>query len=53
MNPILHKLKEKGTTKVKLAITDIDGILRGKVVSFDKFASIVDGGFGFWRYFLR
>ncbi len=47
MNQILHKLKEKGTTKVKLAITDIDGILRGKIVSFDKFASIVDGGFGF------
>jgi len=33
--------------KVKLAITDIDGILRGKVVHKDKFMSIVDGGFGF------
>ncbi len=33
--------------KVKLAITDIDGILRGKVVHKDKFMSIIDGGFGF------
>ena len=33
--------------KVKLAITDIDGILRGKVVHKDKFMSIVEGGFGF------
>lgn len=47
MNQILHKLREKGTTKVKLAVTDIDGILRGKVMSFDKFASIIEGGFGF------
>ena len=38
---------DKGTPKVKLAITDIDGILRGKLVSFDKFKSILEKGFGF------
>jgi glutamine synthetase len=33
--------------KVKVAVTDIDGVLRGKVLNRDKFASAVDGGFGF------
>ncbi len=33
--------------KVKLAIVDIDGVLRGKVVSQEKFLSILEGGMGF------
>ena len=33
--------------KVKLAVCDIDGILRGKVISKNKFLSIVNDGFGF------
>ncbi|MBF0278108.1 MAG: glutamine synthetase [SAR324 cluster bacterium] len=33
--------------KVKVAVTDIDGILRGKYIHKEKFLSIVDGGFGF------
>lgn len=33
--------------RIKLAITDIDGILRGKYVSSAKFDKIVNGGFGF------
>ncbi|MCB0845560.1 MAG: glutamine synthetase [Bacteroidetes bacterium] len=33
--------------KVKLAITDIDGILRGKIIHKKKFMSILEGGFGF------
>jgi glutamine synthetase len=44
---IIAHLKKNNTRKVKLAVVDIDGILRGKVVSFDKFLSIVEGGFGF------
>jgi glutamine synthetase len=44
---LLKQLAEKGTTKVKVAITDIDGILRGKLISFEKFVSIVEKGFGF------
>ncbi|MBL7698580.1 MAG: glutamine synthetase [Chitinophagaceae bacterium] len=40
-------LNEKGIGKVKLAVTDIDGILRGKVVSLEKFLSIAEKGFGF------
>lgn len=44
---ILKILSEKDTQKVKLAITDIDGVLRGKVISIEKFTSIVEKGFGF------
>ena len=34
-------------TKVKVAVTDIDGVLRGKYLHTDKFDSAVEGGFGF------
>lgn len=34
-------------TKVKLAGVDVDGILRGKLVSKDKFLSVAKNGFGF------
>ena len=44
---ILRNLAEQNTEKVKLAITDVDGILRGKMISFEKFVSIVEKGFGF------
>jgi glutamine synthetase len=33
--------------KIKLAVTDIDGILRGKIISLDKFKSVAEKGFGF------
>ena len=44
---ILQQLAEQNTQKVKLAVTDIDGILRGKIISYEKFVSIVEKGFGF------
>jgi glutamine synthetase len=44
---LLQQLTEQNTEKVKLAVTDIDGILRGKMVSFEKFVSMIDKGFGF------
>ena len=34
-------------TRVKVAVSDIDGILRGKYLHKDKFYSAVEGGFGF------
>ena len=44
-------LKESGATKVKVAVADIDGILRGKYLHIDKFLSAAQpfpaGGFGF------
>lgn len=44
---LLQQLSDQNIQKVKLAVTDLDGILRGKVISFDKFKSIAAGGFGF------
>lgn len=44
---LLHQLESGKVEKVKLAITDIDGVLRGKVMSFEKFRSIAGKGFGF------
>ena len=44
---ILKYIKDHPLSKVKLAITDIDGILRGKEVRKDKFYGIIDAGFGF------
>lgn len=44
---LLQQLADKNTRKVKLAITDIDGVLRGKVISFEKFRSVAEKGFGF------
>ncbi|KAF3353952.1 hypothetical protein VdG1_07851 [Verticillium dahliae VDG1] len=37
----------KNDTKVKLAGIDVDGMLRGKLVSKSKFLSIAESGFGF------
>lgn len=44
---VLRELKDSDFSKVKVAITDIDGILRGKYLHRDKFLSAVSGGFGF------
>ena len=44
---ILHNIKKYPGEKIKVAITDIDGILRGKVINKKKFLSIIEGGFGF------
>jgi glutamine synthetase len=47
ISEILQQLVDQNTEKVKLAITDIDGVLRGKIISFDKFRAVVETGFGF------
>lgn len=44
---VLELVKQSGANKVKVAITDIDGILRGKYLHLDKFTSAVESGFGF------
>ena len=46
-HPTLQSFRDRGVTQVELALTDIDGVLRGKYVSLDKFASLLDGGGGF------
>ncbi len=44
---ILDAIRKHPIAKVKVAVTDIDGILRGKYIHRDKFFSAVEGGFGF------
>jgi glutamine synthetase len=44
---LLRQLAEEHTEKVKLAVTDMDGVLRGKVIAFDKLVAIAEKGFGF------
>jgi len=46
-HPALAALRKRGATKVKVAVSDIDGILRGKYLHIDKFEGAADGGFGF------
>ncbi|CAN5275467.1 glutamine synthetase [soil metagenome] len=50
-HPALKAVRESGTGKVKVAVADIDGILRGKYLHIDKFLAAAkphpEGGFGF------
>lgn len=43
---ILQYVKEHPSGKVKIAFSDIDGILRGKYISAEKFFSIIENGLG-------
>ncbi|MFT5175153.1 MAG: glutamine synthetase [Gammaproteobacteria bacterium] len=44
---VLALMDQRGSAHVKVGVFDIDGILRGKYMSRDKFASALDKGFGF------
>ena len=44
---ILDGLRESDADYVKVAVTDIDGILRGKYLDKQKFLSATETGFGF------
>jgi len=46
-HPAVAAIRKEGANKVKVAVSDIDGILRGKYLHKDKFFGAVDGGFGF------
>ena len=50
-HPALTAVRRSGTGKVKVAVSDIDGILRGKYLHIDKFLGAAqphpNGGFGF------
>lgn len=46
-NDVVQLVKKYPGQKVKLAVTDIDGILRGKVIHMKKFESVANGGLGF------
>lgn len=44
---IIDEVRRAPTTRVKVAVSDTDGVLRGKYLHKDKFLAAVDGGFGF------
>ncbi|MBI1782628.1 MAG: glutamine synthetase [Sphingobacteriales bacterium] len=44
---ILQYVKDHPSGKVKIAFTDIDGILRGKYISSEKFISVIESGISF------
>ena len=44
---IIQYVKDHPSGKVKIAFTDIDGILRGKYISTEKFLSVIENGMGF------
>ena len=44
---IINEVKNSPNPKVKVAITDLDGVLRGKYLHKNKFLSIVESGLGF------
>ncbi|MBS0445053.1 MAG: glutamine synthetase [Proteobacteria bacterium] len=50
-HPALKAVRDSGSAKVKVAVSDIDGILRGKYLHLDKFFGAAQpapaGGFGF------
>ncbi len=46
-NEVLDFVKSHPDQKVKLAIIDIDGVVRGKYISTDKFLSAIDSNLGF------
>ncbi len=44
---ISDQVKKSPHNKIRVAITDIDGVLRGKMMSKEKFLSAANSGFGF------
>ncbi|MBS0313704.1 MAG: glutamine synthetase [Proteobacteria bacterium] len=46
-HPALAAFRKSNAGKVKVAVSDIDGILRGKYLHRDKFIGAADSGFGF------
>ena len=47
LETIKATLTEHGIRHVKLGVFDVDGVLRGKYVSLEKFMSAAEGGMGF------
>jgi glutamine synthetase len=44
---VLDAIRKSPVAKVKVGVSDIDGIMRGKYMHRDKFFSAIEGGFGF------
>jgi glutamine synthetase len=44
---IIDKIRAGDSSKIKFAVSDIDGVLRGKIIHREKFFQGLDSGFGF------
>src|SRR5262249_51921566 len=44
---IIQYVKDHPSGRVKIAFADIDGVLRGKYISTEKFLSVIESGIGF------
>ena len=44
---LIRQYRKEGITRIKLGVTDIDGVLRGKYISLDKFEAIAATTSGF------
>jgi glutamine synthetase len=44
---VIDEVRKSAVGKVRVAITDVDGVLRGKYIHKEKFLSAAEGGFGF------
>jgi len=44
---VIDEVRRSPAARVKVAASDVDGILRGKYIHKDKFLSAAEGGFGF------
>jgi len=44
---LIEALEQKEVRRIKIGITDLDGVIRGKYLSMDKFASVVRSSAGF------
>ncbi|QXV64521.1 glutamine synthetase [Mucilaginibacter sp. 21P] len=47
IDQVIAHIKDNNVQKIKFAFADIDGILRGKVISKQKFLDGLQGGYGF------
>ena len=47
IHPTVAAIRKSGAQKVKVACSDIDGVLRGKYLHIDKFEGATQSGFGF------
>ncbi|HAK52261.1 MAG TPA: glutamine synthetase [Gammaproteobacteria bacterium] len=44
---LIAQYREEGISRIKLGVTDVDGVIRGKYISLDKFESIAGSTSGF------
>lgn len=44
---IIRRLQENNIDKIKFAVADIDGVLRGKIININKFVKAIENGVGF------